>query len=235
MYVTGYEKYLLKTKTTIVNGAKSMVKEKIKKILPVEVVRTIVEFRYNHFPEGIIRDWEQQGRPIPPHPVVKQRIIRDYQRKYGYVVLVETGTYLGYMVSAQKKNFREIYSIELSDTLYERAVRKFKKYSHIHLLHGDSGEKLSLVTEKLKEPAIFWLDGHYSAGITAKANLNSPIWAELDTVLANRLDHIILIDDAREFTGKNDYPTYEETKSFILSKNSKYKVSVEHDIIRAEL
>lgn len=150
-------------------------------------------------------------------------------------MLVETGTYLGYMVSAQKKNFREIYSIELSDTLYERAVRKFKKYRHIHLLHGDSGEKLRLVTEKLKEPAIFWLDAHYSAGITARANLNSPIMTELYTVLANRLDHIILIDDAREFTGKNDYPIYEEVKSFILNKNSKYKISVEHDIIRAEL
>lgn len=209
-----------------------MLKEKIKRMLPDEIRYRIVEFRYNHFPEGIIREWEKQGCPVPPHPVVKQKIISEYQQKYGCQVLVETGTYLGYMVSAQKKNFREIYSIELSDTLYERAVRKFRKYKHIHLIHGDSGEKLSMVTEKLREPALFWLDGHYSAGITAKGKLNSPIWAELDTVLANRLDHIILIDDARDFTGRNDYPTIEEVKAYMVAKNPQYQVTVEHDIIR---
>ncbi|MEL7588807.1 MAG: hypothetical protein AAGU19_18995 [Prolixibacteraceae bacterium] len=212
-----------------------MLKKRIKKLLPDEIRYRIVEFRYNHFPEGIIRDWEKQGCPIPPHPVVKQKIIREYQRKYGCKMLVETGTYLGYMVSAQKRNFKKIYSIELADRLYERAARKFRKYSHIRIIHGDSGEKIGEVIKELDEPAIFWLDGHYSGGFTAKGSSNCPIWKELDAVFSKKLDHVILIDDAREFTGKNDYPTYEEVKSYILTKNPKYKVSVEHDIIRAEL
>lgn len=109
------------------------------------------------------------------------------------------------------------------------------KYSHIRIIHGDSGEKIGEVIKELDEPAIFWLDGHYSGGFTAKGSSNCPIWKELDAVFSKKLDHVILIDDAREFTGKNDYPTYEEVKSYVLTKNPKYKVSVEHDIIRAEL
>ncbi len=212
-----------------------MLKQKIKKMLPNEFRYRIVEFRYNHFPEGIIRNWEKQGCPIPPHPVVKQKIVKEYQKKYQYKVLVETGTYLGYMVSAQKRNFKKIYSIELADALYNRAAKKFKNYSHIRIIHGDSGEKIGQIIEALNEPAIFWLDGHYSGGFTVKGESNCPIWKELDAIFSKNLDHVILIDDAREFTGRNDYPTYKEVKFYILNKNSKYKVSVEHDIIRAEL
>lgn len=210
-------------------------KKQIKKMLPVEVVRRIVEFRYNNFPEGIIRDWEKSGRPLPPPPVVKQREIREIQKEYGYKTLVETGTYLGYMVSAQKRNFQKIYSIELSRELYNRAMKKFRKYKHIKLIQGDSGEKLPEVMKEINEPAIFWLDGHYSGGFTAKGESNCPIWKELDSVFANRNDHILLIDDARDFKGMNDYPTIEEVKSYLLKKNPTYTIFVKNDIIVAKL
>jgi hypothetical protein len=210
-------------------------KKYIKSKLPIEVVRSIVEFRYNNFPGKIINDWKKQGCPIPPPPVVKQKLIRDTQKQYGYNILVETGTYLGYMVSAQKRNFKKIFSIELDHKLHERAVRKFGSRKNIKLIQGDSGEKLADVTKEINEPAIFWLDGHYSGGFTAKGESNCPIWKELDIVFSNRNDHIILIDDARDFKGENDYPTVEEVKTYIKAKNPNYTVFVENDIIIARL
>ncbi len=210
-------------------------KKKLKTLLPVEFVRTTVEFKYNNFPTRIIRDWEQNGSPAPPPPPVKHKLIKDIQKEYNYNVLVETGTYLGYMISAQKHNFEKIYSIELSEDLYRRAYKKFEKYNHIKIIHGDSGEKLTEVLKDISEPAIFWLDGHYSGGITAKGSLNCPIWKELEAIFSNRLDHIILIDDARDFQGVNDYPNIKEIETYILGKNTNYSVTIVHDIIVAKL
>ncbi len=79
---------------------------------------------------------------------------------------------------------------------------------------------------------MFWLDGHYSAGFTAKGELETPILAELETILQNNLNHIILIDDARCFTGNNDYPTKEYLKTYVLGKQKNYKMDVIDDIIR---
>ena len=46
-------------------------------------------------------------------------------------------------------------------------------------------------------------------------------------------DHILLIDDARLFTGERDYPTIEELSNFIRGKNKDYFIEVKDDIIRA--
>ena len=86
---------------------------------------------------------------------------------------------------------------------------------------------------KINERAIFWLDGHYSDGITAKGDLNTPILKELEAILSHNIkDHIILIDDARCFVGKDDYPTIEQLKNFVYKRNNNLKFEIEYDIIR---
>jgi hypothetical protein len=85
----------------------------------------------------------------------------------------------------------------------------------------------------INEPAIFWLDGHYSAGITAKGDKECPIFEELNAILnKNEFNHILLIDDARCFIGEGDYPTIEELTNYVKTKDKSYQVVVEHDIIR---
>lgn len=101
---------------------------------------------------------------------------------------------------------------------------------------GDSGIILSKVMAQINEPAIFWLDGHYSAGITAKGRKECPILEELETIFASqKLNHTILIDDARLFNGINDYPNIEELKKFIKSKISNFSFEIEDDVIRIQL
>lgn len=179
-------------------------------------------------------NWEKNGKPNPTPHLIKQQIIKDYQSKYKASILVETGTYLGDMVEAQKKNFKKVYSIELSEKLAAKAQKRFKKDQHIQIIQGDSGTKLSFILENIEEPAIFWLDGHYSEGITAKGDKNCPIFEEVDAIFnASSINHILLIDDARYFIGAEDYPTIEELSTKIKSKNPSYSITVENDIIRA--
>lgn len=180
------------------------------------------------------REWKRKGSlEVPPPHWVKQQIIKDYQQKYKCQILVETGTYLGDMVEAQKKYFKKIFSIELSAELYKKAKNRFKNNNNVHIIQGDSGKALAGLMSDILEPAIFWLDGHYSAGITAKGDKVCPVFEELESVLKDKtLHHIILIDDARCYTGTDDFPAITEITDFIKARNDKYTVEIKYDVIR---
>ena len=85
-------------------------------------------------------------------------------------------------------------------------------------MQGDSGNVLNQLVPELNSAALFWLDGHYSGGQTAKGEKECPIYEELKSILASSLEHIVLIDDARLFIGQHDYPTIEELKDFVIYK-----------------
>ena len=178
-------------------------------------------------------EWVELGKPVPPPHHIKQMTVKEYANKYGPNIFIETGTFQGDMVYAVRSVFDRIYSIELDDKLYERAKKKFSKYNHISILHGDSADVLPEILDHIKEPCLFWLDAHYSAGITAKGELVTPILQELDYIFDHPVkDHVILIDDARDFEGKNDYPTIQELRSLVLSQKLDYSFEVKNDIIR---
>ncbi|AZI25856.1 hypothetical protein EA772_11065 [Pedobacter sp. G11] len=185
---------------------------------------------------SIIYEWEKQGKPAPPPHIIKQKAILQAKKASGYNILIETGTYLGEMIESQKNTFRIIYSIELGHDLHIAAKAKFKKEAHINLLEGDSGKILKVLMPQIKEPAIFWLDGHYSGGITAKGDKDCPIFEELTAILnADKLPHILMIDDARLFNGADGYPTVAELNSFIRTFTTAFKQEIENDIISISL
>ena len=181
-------------------------------------------------------EWKRNGRPVPPPHIVKQRTLQLYSKKYGLKVLVETGTYYGAMVEAMKDVFDHIYSIEISKELYELARERFKTVKHIELINGDSGVELKNVIDKLEidaRPALFWLDGHYSGGVTSRGNKDTPINEELSHILGGSdRGHVIIIDDARLFGIDPAYPNMEELKAFIKSKRVDVDIVVQDDSIR---
>ena len=180
-----------------------------------------------------VRNWNRKGNPIPAPDVVKQRTVKEYAKISSVETFIETGTYLGDMVNAVMDTFNKIYSIELDKTLYEQAKKKFSKHHNISIFHGDSSKVLPVILADISEPCLFWLDGHYSGGITAKGDFNTPIMQELNCILDHTIrGHVILIDDAREFNGYNDYPTIEELKKRIFKKYPDWKFDIKDDIIR---
>jgi len=183
----------------------------------------------------LIRQWERNGRSGPPPHIIKQRIISDAGAAHGCKTLIETGTYLGDMVDAQLKNFDAIISIELSQDLHAKAQQRFARHRHVSIRQGDSGKVLHEIVPSLKNKTLFWLDGHYSAGFTAKGDRDCPIIEELDAILASPLTHVILIDDAHCFTGHGDYPTIREVEAIILAKRPGSTFETKDNIMRATL
>jgi hypothetical protein len=177
--------------------------------------------------------WKLKGRPVPAPHAVKQKINKYYAAKFSPRVFIETGTYMGEMIDAVLDIFPKIFSIELEPQLAQRAKNRYSEYSHVKIIHGDSGKKLKEVLAEIKEPCLFWLDAHYSGGVTAQAALETPITKEIKIILDHPCpDHVILIDDAREFRGGNNYPLLDEVKKLIASKRRDWVVEVGDDIIR---
>jgi hypothetical protein len=177
--------------------------------------------------------WEQAGRPVPPPHLYKQSQLKHYAERCSLDVLVETGTCLGDMVYALRDVFSEIHSIELDEALYRRARNRLAGLQHVSLLLGDSVRVLPGIVAALQRPCLFWLDAHYSGGATARGEFETPVAQELQCILRDcRVRHVILIDDAREFTGSRDYPTLDEVRSLVQQKRPGWTVEVEHDIIR---
>jgi hypothetical protein len=180
-----------------------------------------------------ISKWEREGRAVPPPGVLKQRVVREYARRYGVRVLIETGTHDGEMDFNLKNQFTRIVTIELSPEYHARAVRRFARFPHIECLRGDSGTLLPSVLAQITEPCLFWLDAHYSAGRTAKGDVETPISTEVDAVLSHSVrNHVLLIDDARLFDGTHDYPMVASLQEKVFEVRPDMSFSVEDDIIR---
>ena len=193
----------------------------------------VINFIKRHLNQRSLRQWEKDGYPSPPPHIIKQNTIQDYQQFYRCETLIETGTFKGAMVEAHKRRFKKVISVELSPELHNLAVKRFRKDKNVLIIQGDSGKVLPEILKNIEGPIIFWLDGHYSAGITAKGDKDCPIFEEVDAILNSaESNHILLIDDARCFNGEGDYPTIDELTQYIRNKNDKYKVEVKNDIIR---
>ncbi len=180
-----------------------------------------------------VQRWEEAGCAAPPPHLVKQRILRGYAKEFDCKVLVETGTFYGDMIDALMDDFQELHTIQLSENLYKTACNRFRNNSKVHLIQGDSGSELAKLVPTLTERALFWLDGHYSAGETALGDKETPVFEELDHLYTlSNIEHVILIDDAREFGGNPAYPTIDALRAFIKDRFGGYTLSVDTDIIR---
>jgi hypothetical protein len=178
------------------------------------------------------KSWMKVGHSGPPH-IIKQQMILKHARAFNTDILIETGTFLGDMIYAMKDQFKDIYSIELSEEFHARAKQAFKKYPHIHLVAGDSATALESVLGGVNKRCLFWLDGHYSGGMTAMADLWSPVLAEIDTIHRHPVkEHVILIDDAVCFNGENGYPTLFELHDVVVKRFPGYDMQVFDNIIQ---
>jgi hypothetical protein len=177
--------------------------------------------------------WKARGKPIPPPYSVKRQIIKEYAKRFSCQTFIESGTYFGETVYAVRCNFKEIFSIELDTNLYEKAKNRFARFPHIKILHGDSRIILPKILPDISVRCLFWLDGHYSTGITAKGDTTCPIISELETIISRKSNNdVILVDDARLYVGKGDWPHIEELRKSVSNLNPDFAFGIKDDIIR---
>lgn len=179
--------------------------------------------------EAILRG----GYPLPPQSV-KLAVIRHGIPNPHPHVFVETGTYFGDTVAAIKDMYSNVISIEVDEALYKKACIRFAADKNVHIVHGDCARELPAILASLNEPAVFWLDGHYSGGETGKGEIEDPILISLNQIAASPIrGHVIFIDDARTFDGREGHPDISEVLNCIKKIDSRYIIRVQSDIIVA--
>jgi hypothetical protein len=97
---------------------------------------------------------------------------------------------------------------------------------------GSGADLIPSILEKLEQPALFWLDGHFASGTVQAGEMACPTQLELRAVLSHRADHVILIDDADEFCGADGYPSLDDIRRDVLTLRPDMTVTVASNIIR---
>ncbi|MCL1947792.1 MAG: class I SAM-dependent methyltransferase [Chitinivibrionia bacterium] len=143
-------------------------------------------------------------------------------------VFVETGTYFGGTTKWAAQHFKKIHTIELSQDLYNKTKDELISKGNITPYLGDSRNILPEILKKENTNIVFWLDGHFSGIggglLTAGKENPCPLLDELDAILSRDNDDIIIIDDARMYTGKeNGYPCVVEIYRKIEEKSKDKK------------
>jgi hypothetical protein len=191
---------------------------------------------------GALEDWRKtklyrrhimkHGFLMPLPPFIKRSIILRYALDHHCKTLVETGTQYGDTPYLFRDKFDTIYTIELSSSLAAMARKRFRPFSHIEVIEGDSGQKLAELLPRLRSKVLFWLDGHYSAGLTARGSKDCPIYAELHSIASLcKVPFVVLIDDARCFGHDKDYPSLTDLEAFVQSALPSHYMGVNNDII----
>ena len=90
--------------------------------------------------------------------------------------IVETGTCQGVGTEAMARVFDRVYTIELDESLHLRAQERLASmgFENITYLQGDSAERLRELVGELEEPAVFFLDAHWSGD--ASVDWDSSAW-----------------------------------------------------------
>jgi hypothetical protein len=185
-----------------------------------------------------LEKWKNCGQPIPPPDIVKQYIVKNFGQKYQMSIFIETGTLKGEMIQSVLDQFTEIYSIEYDFNLYSEAKKRFDSINYVHIIQGNSGEKLSSILKNITVPCLFWLDAH-------NGNQDTPILQELSAIMRHPIkSHVILIDDMRDFRGFSlrdkiyrmfgkitGYPSQKDVENFVLSRNSNLICEINADIM----
>lgn len=149
------------------------------------------------------------------------------QHKKDCSIFIETGTFFGDAVNLAKTfNFDEIHTVELSRELYERNVANFTNDKNVFCHRGDSIQVLPQILQNINKKCLFWLDGHYSGGVTAKGEKSCPLEEELMAIAQHHIkDHTILIDDINQ-CGTEWLIDYDIIVKRVLEINPNYTIKV---------
>jgi hypothetical protein len=137
---------------------------------------------------------------------VPTELVLAIRRQFDADCFVETGTYQGATALWAGNVFSSVVTIEASEQLHALAVAQFGRLKNIRFLRGSSPDVLRQIVPTLPSPAIYWLDAHWSGGVTAGEEYECPLLEEIRAIDSHGDDAFILIDDARLFLAPPPLP-----------------------------
>jgi hypothetical protein len=176
--------------------------------------------------------WRREGWFVPVPHFVRRAMLLEQARAVAAEILVETGTYKGGTTWCLRREFRRIVTIEVVPALAALAKERFAGYPHITVIEGDSAVELAGICGKLDGPCLFYLDGHYSGGVTGMGSEECPIIHELQALFTHtRVPFRIVIDDARLFGVDPAYPGLQAINELVGKYRPEMRARVENDAI----
>jgi hypothetical protein len=145
----------------------------------------------------------------PPADRAKRRHLLSVFRARGHEILVESGTYLGGTVLFMQPHARRIVSVEIEPVLYEAARQRFEDDESVELHLGDAAVLIPELVAGLAEPALVWLDGHFTGGVnTLQGEAIEPAPGILESLGDLELPKgmTVVVDDLRLFGRGEGFP-----------------------------
>jgi len=156
-----------------------------------------------------IQAWAARGWAAPSPHFIKHQVLP--RNGWPAATWVETGTFMGQTTAVLAAHSAQVVSIEPEPQLFAQAQAKFSGQPHVHIINGVSEQVFPRLLPMLEGAVNLWLDGHYSAGITYKGPLDTPIREELAVISAQlaRWPRVcVCVDDLRCF--QSDERVYSE-------------------------
>ena len=171
--------------------------------------------------------------------VLPHELARDLRDRLGLERAIETGTYRGRSARILASVYPEVLTIELDPELHRRAARRLAALPAVTAVAGSSRERLAPLIQPGR-PTLYWLDGHWSGGVTAGRDDECPLLDELRALANGHPDDCVLIDDARLFLAPppaphkaEQWPSYDDVVDGIRAGHPAHHVEVIHDIVVA--
>lgn len=171
---------------------------------------------------------------------IDPRLIETLKPHLCFDTFVETGTFRGETIETVKHDFKQLYSVELSQHYYDEVKVRFAADSHVNLIQGNAVDALQALIPRLQDtPVLFWLDAHWCvAEKTAGQISQCPLLGELKVIGKLNPQSMVIIDDARLFLATpqapheiSDWPTFNEVLQALQRLSPTHQLSVVNDCI----
>ena len=207
----------------------------------INLIKKYTPPRLRHFLQLLknLLTWHQRNYEAPSPSLIKQRVLLRNSLPTG--TWIETGTYLGDTTHFLSKRFSKVISIEPEPSLFTQAKKRFAGTPHVEIICGSSETVFPKLLPNLSGDLNFWLDGHYSGGITwatYQGGVDTPITLELEQIEEHmgKFNQVsVLVDDVRIFQNsdpKSGYPSLDYLVEW--ARRTGMKWHIEHDIFVAK-
>jgi GT2 family glycosyltransferase len=168
------------------------------------------------------------------------RLVRALQSGLPLSVFVETGTFKGDTIAEMLPHFAQLFTVELSENLWQAAVHRFIAQPKVTAARGDSASFLAQVqTSVADRSTLYWLDAHWCVGEnTTGARSQCPLLAEIDAIGKLGTQSVVLIDDARLFLAppqtpheSSQWPRFHEIVAALMRLSAQHEIMVVNDVI----
>ena len=159
------------------------------------------------------------GRNDTASPLAKRRSILAELHSCNLRVVIETGTFLGDTTHFLASRGNAVVTVEVEPKLAALARVRFDGVANVRVIEGDSERLMADLIADLDQPALFYLDGHYSGSGTGEGQHETPVVKEVEAILRDAPSgSFVIIDDARCFGQLPDYPSLHDFLSSLRDR-----------------